>query len=397
MTAVLSPFHRLLAILRPTGGIVFLVEGYFDESGDLEQAPGIFCVAGYFIAASAAEQMHAEWTAVLDKFKLRAFHMVDCAHGTEGFKHLDKDQRIEVATEMIGLIKKHTLEGYAVFAKGNSYKPTKDDVPNAYADCASACVKALELFLEELRAEGNIAYFFEQGHASAGSAYNHIARRIKRKSDSLTFASKEGVPLLQAADLLAWQSVKYAKDYFFPRVEGKEPRRSPRRDFVSLMEHRHTFMYMNMDGGDETMGIELWPMSMRAPTSVNMKIEDSGPILFWREDGDPTPIVPVEKPLGWRPIGGRMAYVAFEGLNKKPFALCLDDRRLIEAIYIMLQATSAHGGTPPIEPLFPAESAALQEVDGQAILRIKLQGAATLAFHISTDVLAALKESMAKT
>jgi len=163
------------------------------------------------------------------------------------------------------------------------------------------------------------------------------------------------------------------------------------------MEHQHTFMHMHMDGGEKkTMGVELWPMSMRAPSSVNLKIEDDGPIIYWREDGDDTPIVPIERPLGWRPIGGRMIYIAFEAMNRKPFALCLDNRRLIESIYVMLQATSAHGGNPPIEPLFPAESASIEEAEGQAILRIKLSGGATLAFQIPSHVVSALKAHLAK-
>ena len=36
-------FERLLEILLPTrGGVVIMLEGYFDESGALEEAPGIF-------------------------------------------------------------------------------------------------------------------------------------------------------------------------------------------------------------------------------------------------------------------------------------------------------------------------------------------------------------------
>jgi hypothetical protein len=247
-----------------------------------------------------------------------------------------------------------------------------------------------------MRLTGSIKFFFEQGHDRAGAAYNYLARNIRRKSDSLTFASKQAVPLLQAADLLAWQSSKYAKDYFYPKQNGGEQRRPPRKDFISLMEHRHTFFHMHM-GEEKTMGVELWPMSMRAPSSVGMKIEDDGPILYWREDGDDTPIVPINRPLTWKPGGGRMVYVAFEDMKNKPFALCLDDRRLIESIYLMLQATSAHGGNDPIEPLLPVENATIHEVEGgSSILRLKLVGAATLAFQIPAEIIAVLKAHLAK-
>jgi hypothetical protein len=369
-----------------------IVEGYFDESGDLDVQPGIFCISGYFIAPDAARAMHADWVVMLEKYQLGFFHMVDCAHGNEGFAHLTNQERIDSVTECIALIKKYVLEGFSVFANGASYKPTRDDVTDAYTDCADGCVKALELFLNEMRINGKIGFFFEKGHDRAGAAYNYLAKHIHRPSDTLRFASKREIPLLQAADLLAWQSCKYAKDYFYPRIGGGEPKRAPRKDFVSLMEHRHTFIHLHMGGGNEkTAGIELWPISMRAPCSVSMKNEDDGPVVYWREEGDDTPIIPVERPLDWRPIGGRMTYVRFEGMSQKSFALCLDDRRLIESIHMMLHATSAHGGNPPIEPLFPAEGATIEEIEGQAFLPIKLRGAATLAFHVPPDVISSLK------
>jgi hypothetical protein len=65
---------------------MLMVEGYFDESGDLDDAPGIFCVSGYFVETEAAKRMDAEWCEVLEKYQLGFFHMVDCAHGNEGFE-----------------------------------------------------------------------------------------------------------------------------------------------------------------------------------------------------------------------------------------------------------------------------------------------------------------------
>src|SRR5947209_6461947 len=77
------------------------VEGYFDESGDLDDAPGVFCISGYFIQPEAARAMHADWLVMLEKYQLDFFHMVDCAPdpGNEGFAHLTKKERIDVATE----------------------------------------------------------------------------------------------------------------------------------------------------------------------------------------------------------------------------------------------------------------------------------------------------------
>jgi hypothetical protein len=93
---------RLLEALRPIGGIVIMIiEGYFDESGDLGDPPGIFCISGYFIESESARAMHADWLAMLEKYQLGFFHMVDCAYGNEGFAHLNKDERIEVGRNVL--------------------------------------------------------------------------------------------------------------------------------------------------------------------------------------------------------------------------------------------------------------------------------------------------------
>lgn len=290
-----------------------MFEGYFDESGDFDDHPGIFCVAGYFITADDAKIMDEKWGAALNKYGVPYFHMVDCAHGNPPFKDVSIDDRIELVKELIALIKQYTQSGFALLAEAASYDPPPNDAPNIYTYCADGCVSALRMFLEQNRIESSVAYIFEAGHKNRHSAYNHIARKLKRETDSLTFAAKAQVRLLQAADLLAWQSCKYAKDYSFARMRGDSPKRRPRKDFVSLMEHDHTFMYM---GPSKAMGIELWPMEKRSLVTAQIVVGDDGPVPYWREDADPTPIFPVDETFGWRMGGGRMAYVGFSGFKQ---------------------------------------------------------------------------------
>lgn len=53
-----------------------LIEGYFDESGDLDSDPGVFCVSGYFIKPEAARLMDGEWGAILVDHQIPYFHML---------------------------------------------------------------------------------------------------------------------------------------------------------------------------------------------------------------------------------------------------------------------------------------------------------------------------------
>lgn len=364
---------------------MIVVEGYFDESGDLEVEPGVFCVAGYFIATEAAKLMDQEWGAVLYKHEIPYFHMVDCAHGNEIFADMSVEERIEIVKKLIALIKKYTAEGVAFLAKADFYDPPTNDAPDPYSYCASGCADALKMFLRMNRIEGDIAFFFEQGHKSKNSAYSHIAHKVKRENDSLSFRAKEKMRLLQAADLLAWQSAKYAKDYSFARwIENEEPKRSPRKDFLSLMEHDHSFMYL---GRNKFMGIELWPMSKRSLHTANISMGEDGPVTYWREDGDDTPIIPVERAIGWRMGGGKFAYLAFNGFGgfeEKRFALAFDEPRIFEAVGMFLQSTGLFEKSD-IVPVISAENLSIQEMDGRKMLRIKIHGGASLGLDLSPE------------
>jgi len=338
-----------------------MLEGYFDESGSLEESPGIFCVAGYFVTTEAAKLMDAEWLDVISDYKIPFFHMVDCAPGNEWFADIEKDDRVELVKRLIALIKKYTLEGFAIFARADAYEQPPES-PDAYSYCAEACAQALQIFMKMHRVEGSIAYFFETGHANRGNAYNQIAQKIKRPIDTLTFAQKCRVRILQAADILAWQGTKYAKDWLYPQMDGKPPKRQPRKDFQSLMEHSHSFMHIDISGGRKKMGIELWPLSKRTQYTVAMKVNDEGPVVYVQEEGDPTPIIHVEKTVGHRPGPAKMAYVAFDDMKQQRFVLSFDEPRLYEALSVLMDTTALYSGSRII-PFFEAENVA---VDGEA-------------------------------
>lgn len=132
-------FSRLLRVLFPrNGGIVFAINAYFDESGDLTDPQKVFCVAGYFIQSDAAEAMDSEWDRVLNEHGLPYFHMVDCAHGNGVFAGKSKDERTEIVCKLIDLIKKYTLEGFSALAKEDEFE-ISDKNPDVYSSCVSAC------------------------------------------------------------------------------------------------------------------------------------------------------------------------------------------------------------------------------------------------------------------
>lgn len=140
-------FQRTLEVLKPTGAIVLVMESYFDESGDLEVAPGVFCISGYFVTPHHAKLMDAAWEKVLKDHNLPYFHMVDCAHEPPAgpFAGMPKEERIEIVKNLIALIKEHTAEGFSIFARSDEY--TGPEAPRTFirlrrkrAPMRSACL-----------------------------------------------------------------------------------------------------------------------------------------------------------------------------------------------------------------------------------------------------------------
>lgn len=233
---------RLLDILLPDGGYaVQMVEAYFDESGSHDGSP-VLCVAGYVFEKESCSKLDAAWSEVLSKFALPYFRMSACAQGTKPFDVLTKDQRIEVETEMIGLIKQFASFGIAVTVEPKMFDaivPSLPEIGSAYTFCAHTCLSAVKWWADKTGYHGDIAYFFESGHRSQSQAndimnilFKNPAKRMEHRYVSHTFADKEKVRPLQAADLLAWQWHTDQKR----RTRGNN---KPRLDCVALVENQN--------------------------------------------------------------------------------------------------------------------------------------------------------------
>lgn len=379
-------FARRLEIVLPLGGhAMVMVEGYFDESGDLDTDKKVFCVSGYFLTSENAKIMDQKWGEVLAEHELPYFHMVDCAHGNGVFKGKTSAERSLIVAKLIQLIKAYTLEGFSFVANGAVFAPPADE-PDIYSTSVEACVFALQIFLQTQRIKGDIAYFFETGHKNRHRAYNHVAEKLGDASQSITFAGKEKVRLLQAADLLAWQTTKYIKD-------ASSGKRGPRKDFASLMEHHHMFCHPVWENGEKSMGVEIWPISKRSPVTTSISLKTDGPITFLLEDGDDIPIVPIGWPVGWRKGAAGMVYLAVEGVDKKQFYLSFEQASLVQTTLAMLAAATdiyKESGAAVI----PLKGAAVGETGESSILQLELSNESILRFRLPNDVVQQLKKDL---
>ncbi len=237
-------FSRLVDILLPQGGYVMAIyEAYLDESG-CDDGSRVLCVAGYLIRSDLAQLMEKEWRSILTRYALPYFHMVDCAHGSGVFEKLTKQQRISVEIEFINLTKKYTAFGFAAIV--NPQRHEQGVVLDPYTFCLDVCLVGMTNIV--VTPQDKVALFFESGHKNGAKASAFIQKMgLPPAYASHTFAKKEEVCLLQAADLLAWQCTKHLKDKVFNN-------RAPRKDFLNLMSHQHYFSYIILrEGGALTV------------------------------------------------------------------------------------------------------------------------------------------------
>lgn len=258
------------------------------------------------------------------------------------------------------------------------------------------CVSALQSFLQTNRIAGDMAYFFEAGHKHKGSAYNLIADKLGTSGGSVTFADKKHLRLLQAADLLAWQSTKYAKD-------ALTQARSPRKDFLSLVEHPHMFIYLAMnEKGEDEHNIVLWPETRRAQSTTSFKMNYEGPIRFMYENDGTVPIIPVGATLGWRnSTGGNFVLIDFQPLGPpgKDFSIAFDQLRLFEVIGCFLSATGAYPKNNLQVVLTPDELAITNTSNGIVLSATMPEGAKvglSMSRDTATELMRHLKNALDK-
>jgi hypothetical protein len=212
---------RLIDVLAADDGdLVAFLECYFDESGSHDGSP-VLCVAGYLFEKDQCKILDLKWKEVLDRYQLPYFRMSACAHGQKPFDNLSPQQCIDVEKEMIQLINQHALLGVALAVNEHDYNVLFEGKNPAGSPYSFACwqiLAGIRAWIMKNQFRGEVAYFFEAGHASQPEA-NTLMHRIF-KNESLRrgycyaghgFVDKVKVRPVQTADILAWQQATQVK------------------------------------------------------------------------------------------------------------------------------------------------------------------------------------------
>jgi len=246
-----------------------LVEAYFDESCTHGGSPTM-ALAGYLFRQDQSEEMAEVWRRFLETKGLPFFHMVDCAHGTKPFDKLSPQERVLVETRLIGLVKRHTIQGLGVTIDLEIFKNRfgeKSFMGTPYSLAFYFITRGVARWAENTKYKGEIAYFFESGHGSQTEAHELVSIglrvpeiRAQMHYAGHAFVEKAKSPQVQTADLLAWQMTKHLKNKALGR-----PRR---RDYDSLMGHPHYIAHL----GDESFS-RLQPLWDKQRQSLLKRLE----------------------------------------------------------------------------------------------------------------------------
>jgi hypothetical protein len=161
-------------------------------------------------------------------------------HLVPPFDKLTRAESIEVEKKVIEVIRAHMLFGTAITVDERDYNTwsARRELGTAYSYCCWQTIASVNVWMDQNDVNGEVAYFFEAGHDSAGEtgAIMNLIAREKESQQRFRYAShafvkKERVRPLQTADIFAWLHANHLK-----RIRRGESR--PRADYVALTKGR---------------------------------------------------------------------------------------------------------------------------------------------------------------
>ena len=228
---------------------------YFDDSGT-DGKSGVLCVAGYIFLEEDIGPFEVEWKVMLEKYGLRFFHAVECAHGKGDFKALTNEQRSAAQKEAIELTKKYASKGIALSIDKAAFpiigSGSAKIWTTPYTFLCGQVLYGVRDWANEAGFEGEIEHVFESGVVGEVKAVNETinallttreTRRIFRYGRHV-IATKTDALQLQSADLLAWHWFTHHR-----RIREGKGKRADFKNLIGLRIDPHHY---------DTESIEYW-------------------------------------------------------------------------------------------------------------------------------------------
>lgn len=209
-----------------------ILNAYFDESGKHKDHPVVaFC--GVVASIDKLQKFDVAWKELLTAYGLKTLHMRDASDAN---KHLsDKlpvqtlGQRIEALkpfADCINRLERGIVEAVDV-AGFNGLSPTAlARIGNPNDPYYFAFARGILELAEKVSSEDQISLICDEDPETAPMCYAHYEAlkvaddKVKEKIVSLTFASDEHFPCLQAADMVAYLARREARFRFYNKKDA---------------------------------------------------------------------------------------------------------------------------------------------------------------------------------
>jgi hypothetical protein len=225
-----------------------MLKGYFDDSGKADDPQHCAIVyAGYVGTTDAWTKFEPAWHAVLDEFHAPYLHMKEFAHSARGspFENWkgQESKRREFLARLIEVIRSCELKHVGHVVNLNDLKRLNTEfslqlkaAPLALYLClleidAHYPGSCMELIIDKVE-KPNVLVKKTRDIAENEGRINEIGANVEIQSLPKSASFKNVLPI-QAADFIAWESLKFNRKRV---IEGLESALPYRKSFAALMD-----------------------------------------------------------------------------------------------------------------------------------------------------------------
>lgn len=210
-------------------GALFLLRGYFDESG-IHGRPGVTVIGGFVASDAAWSEVESRWQAILGNYGIRYFHMSDAVSQKGEFKLIQSWMVRDICNALAKTLQEANLNpvwsGIDAEVWSAATTPEFRKVyPKPYDLCFLMILDQLESWKRITRNYGQAAMVFATQNEFESRSHDTLAawqRYRKKKGGSLKFMPATECPGLQAADMLVHELYVSLKSLdIAPGGEGK--------------------------------------------------------------------------------------------------------------------------------------------------------------------------------
>jgi hypothetical protein len=221
-----------------------LLTAYFDDSGThINRNPLVVVYAGFIGLNKVWEDFEPAWQSLLTSYGIKTFHLTKCDAAEDEFQGWSRAKRDLAIADFRNVILNHDLWGIsATVVRADWDELVVGDTRKRMGEpdefCALMCAYDAMTFQDAARREKLVSVVFDQrAHRSEAilRRVNHLIGGSFYDTElvSVTFAAAGDALPLQAADMLACETYRYAQEWL---RAGCPPDRAHRPHFQRFLD-----------------------------------------------------------------------------------------------------------------------------------------------------------------